>query len=628
MSHEEVKALAKDILSALLVSQSKTILLDESSSIEDYCQLLSSILTTISYTLPNELCNKIETLLQHTSSTPIITCDQLLKHKVSNFQNTTIALIQSDITCLQVDAIVNAANDRLLGCFIPGHKCIDNVIHAKSGPRLRNAMIDIMLEQQGRNESIGEAKLTSGYCLPSSHIIHTVGPQAQYEGHEQPELLSSCYKSCLDSASAAGLKSIAFCCISTGVFRYPNLAACRVALSAVKSWLQDHEGETSIELIVFDVFLENDLDIYTREIPTIFTNINRAPKTITTNVQDEDALVAANWIKEADHVLVCAGAGMSYNPGYNVYSSKSDFTNWYPSMPNYGYNTSYECMGIFSDSSIPIEVKWGYQAYHMNNMRYSFPPCDGYSTLLDLIKNKDYWVHTSNVDGAFVRSGFDENRIYKPQGDWELYQCRDRCRDDAIWKSEPLLEKLLPSIDGDTQQVMDLNKIPKCKFCGSSTFGNVRGGSWFIHEPQLKASVNLEKWIKQIQDSKKKLVILEIGAGFNTPTVTRIPMECITRQTPSTNLIRINPSDSELPVDLVNIGKAISVQKGWEFLYDIQKVCNNDKSGYTTSSSSSSSSTNSTTTNNMKTIDYRSSIPRYNDGSAIEWDYFYHVLRR
>lgn len=170
-----------------------------------------------------------------------------------------IALWQGDITRLKADAVVNAANNSLLGCFIPHHKCIDNVIHSRAGVQVRLDCSKIM-GAQGESEPSGCAKITLAYNLPSKYIIHTVGPMVSIqvtEGNER--VLRNCYLSCLNLAREMKLKSIAFCCISTGIFGFPGEDAAAIAVGAVKNWLL----ETGYPIrVVFNVFLDKDLEIY------------------------------------------------------------------------------------------------------------------------------------------------------------------------------------------------------------------------------------------------------------------------------------------------------------------------------------------------------------------------------
>ena len=173
--------------------------------------------------------------------------------------DTRIVLWQGDITRLNADGIVNAANSALLGCFIPCHRCIDNAIHSAAGLQLRAACAALM-EGQGHPEATGTAKITAGYNLPARHVLHTVGPivsGALTEEHRQ--LLASCYRSCLALAAKNGLKSVAFCCISTGEFHFPNDAAAEIAVREVRAFLAEN---TSVERVVFNVFKDADLHIY------------------------------------------------------------------------------------------------------------------------------------------------------------------------------------------------------------------------------------------------------------------------------------------------------------------------------------------------------------------------------
>lgn len=168
---------------------------------------------------------------------------------------------QGDITTLAIDAIVNAANDRMLGCFIPNHRCIDNAIHAAAGPALRAECAQLMTTQ-GHPEPTGHAKVTAGYHLPAHYVIHTVGPIVPNRKPtiEHADLLASSYRACLDAALRVRASSIAFCSISTGVFGYPIELATPVALKTVAAWLTDHPA-TGMH-VVFNTFSHHDTDTY------------------------------------------------------------------------------------------------------------------------------------------------------------------------------------------------------------------------------------------------------------------------------------------------------------------------------------------------------------------------------
>ncbi len=170
-----------------------------------------------------------------------------------------IYLWKGDITMLQCGAIVNAANSGMTGCYHPCHNCIDNCIHTFAGVRLRLKCAEI-IKAQGHEEPTGTAKITPAYNLPCQYVIHTVGPIVQ-DGLTQKHcnLLKSCYQNCLELAVQSGVKSIAFCCISTGVFGFPHDKAAEIAVQTVREFLKTHDIE-----VIFNVFTEKDFDIYKR----------------------------------------------------------------------------------------------------------------------------------------------------------------------------------------------------------------------------------------------------------------------------------------------------------------------------------------------------------------------------
>ena len=170
-----------------------------------------------------------------------------------------IYLWQGDITTLKCGAVVNAANSQMLGCFNPCHGCIDNAIHTFAGIQLRRDCNEIMHEQ-GHDEPTGQAKITPAYNLPCRYIIHTVGPIVSGKLNEQHcELLKSCYLSCLKLAEKNGVDSIAFCCISTGVFGFPKREAAKIAVDTVKEYKEENRSNIKV---IFNVFKDDDLSIY------------------------------------------------------------------------------------------------------------------------------------------------------------------------------------------------------------------------------------------------------------------------------------------------------------------------------------------------------------------------------
>lgn len=168
-------------------------------------------------------------------------------------------LWRGDITTLRCDAVVNAANSKMLGCFCPCHGCIDNAIHTYAGVQLRLECAKLMAEQ-GHEEETGKAKITPAFNLPSKYVLHTVGPIVHGRLREEDkELLGDCYRSCLELAESHGIKSIAFCCISTGEFHFPNDTAAQIAVNAVKDHIQQKHSEIKV---IFNVFKNVDHEIY------------------------------------------------------------------------------------------------------------------------------------------------------------------------------------------------------------------------------------------------------------------------------------------------------------------------------------------------------------------------------
>ncbi|MFF4656432.1 protein-ADP-ribose hydrolase [Streptomyces sp. NPDC001381] len=195
-----------------------------------------------------------------TDAASLPTVRDMLPHAAYRAADRTV-LWQGDLTTLGADAVVNAANSALLGCFRPVHPCIDNALHAAAGPRLRTDCHAIM-SLQGHPEPTGTAKITRGYHLPARYVLHTVGPIV--DGPVLPrhrQALAASYRACLDlAAEVGGIRSVAFCGISTGVFGYPRTSAARTALNAVAEWLDLHPGR--LDRVIFNVYADDDRAAY------------------------------------------------------------------------------------------------------------------------------------------------------------------------------------------------------------------------------------------------------------------------------------------------------------------------------------------------------------------------------
>ena len=225
--------------------------------------------------LPDELVNLQDAYLQEERNAKGVvkladlpTINEVFRIKASYADK--VSLWQGDITRLEVGAIVNAANAQLLGCFVPCHRCIDNAIHSAAGMQLREECNHIMHRrrmQYGRNyeEPTGTATLTSGYNLPCDYVIHTVGPIVYDRLNDQLcQDLQNCYENVLKCCLEHHIKSVAFCCISTGEFHFPNDKAAEIAWKTVSAFLEKH-GDC-VERIIFNVFKDSDLELYQREI--------------------------------------------------------------------------------------------------------------------------------------------------------------------------------------------------------------------------------------------------------------------------------------------------------------------------------------------------------------------------
>ena len=176
--------------------------------------------------------------------------------------NVGVSLYKGDITLIKADAIVNACNDKMLGCFVPGHHCIDNAIHTFAGLEVRRDMMNIM-EKQGHDEENGQVKVSKGYNLPSEYIFHTVGPI--YSGLKKDDVdLMNCYLSCMKKADEMNLESIVFCSLSTGLFGFPIERASKIAINTVRNYLENENK--SIKKVIFDVFSDGDYDVYNKTI--------------------------------------------------------------------------------------------------------------------------------------------------------------------------------------------------------------------------------------------------------------------------------------------------------------------------------------------------------------------------
>ncbi|MEV7283803.1 NAD-dependent protein deacetylase of SIR2 family [Streptomyces sp. NPDC093252] len=265
-----------------------------------------------------------------------------------------------------------------------------------------------------------------------------------------------------------------------------------------------------------------------------------------------------SWLADADRVLITAGAGLSAAAGYD-YGDADRVRELFPALYRLGLRSRY-LVGV----PLPPALWWGYWAVHIDDIRFGSAPNPLYQRLRALVGDRDHWVMTSNVDALFARNGFAADRVFTPQGDYGRYQCTTPCTTDT-WDSEPLVDRLLSAYDPATGLVMDPDALPRCPRCGGEVEINVRIGPEFVDAPYLPNGRGLREWLGGAPDGSR-LLILEFGAGFNTPGVIRHPDEHLTRHLPHTRLVRVNPAHPEVPSDLA--GRALSLRADAEHLLD------------------------------------------------------------
>ncbi|KAF2798014.1 appr-1-p processing enzyme family protein [Melanomma pulvis-pyrius CBS 109.77] len=551
-------------------------------------QLFQQLLCQRSATpsIPSEISHAIDKILIYQLNNKILTKASSIPayfsvERTSSATNDNkapikLSLWRGDITTLtDVTAVVNAANSELLGCFQPTHKCIDNIIHAAAGPRLRQEMHRLMVAQN-HAEPVGRAKVTPAFNLPAKNIVHTVGPRMggakQAPQVKEREQLASCYRECLDAIESLPLDengelSIAFCCISTGLFAFPKEIAAGIAVETVMQWCEMHP-DTPVTHIIFDVFMEDDLDLYAKELDSLARHpISQGPESsipcqLAIGLQSPQSLIRArNWILDADYLIISAGAGLSAADGLD-YTSTSLFTRHYPALLQYGLRCLYDTIGFSSWPS--ASVKWGYFFTHANLIR-NWPKSPLYASLLSLTSKlgKDrYFVRTSNADGLFAANEFPESRVSTPQGRYEYLQCFAKCRPDAVFPTSGFLDAALPFIDAQTQTLTDESLIPQCEFCGTELTLCVRGGSYFNETPFEEEEDAWYDFVERIRcDEGKSAVILELGVGLNTAGVLRWPNEHLAETgNEKFRLVRVGLGPSAcVPFELVENEMAVVV---------------------------------------------------------------------
>lgn len=263
-------------------------------------------------------------------------------------------------------------------------------------------------------------------------------------------------------------------------------------------------------------------------------------------------------LAEADRVLITAGAGLSAAAGYD-YGDEDRFRELFPALHRAGLRSRY-LVGV----PLPPALRWGFWAVHIDDIRFSTTPNPLYQRLRALVEGKDHWVMTSNVDGLFARNGFAADRVFTPQGDYGRYQCAAPCT-PSTWDSRPLVAQLLAAHDPATGAVTDPDALPRCPNCAGEVEISVRVGPQFVDAPYLPAGRRLRHWLGTAP-ADTRLLVVEFGAGFNTPGVIRWPGEQLVRHFPRGHLVRVNPDRPDTPADLGD--RALPVPVGAARLLD------------------------------------------------------------
>jgi len=256
-------------------------------------------------------------------------------------------------------------------------------------------------------------------------------------------------------------------------------------------------------------------------------------------------------MRDADSLLISGGAGLSASAGLD-YTSTSVCSRLFPSMAQHGFRRMYDALGR---PGWTPEVQWGYLLHQVFLARFAWPCAKLYEQLREMSEQLPHdrsFVYTSNADGLFEQHGFDTERIYTVQGDYSRMQCLRPCAADSVWPTRGFIDAALGSIDPHTQALTDPKLVPRCPRCSGPMMLNVRGGNWFIEETvHGPARARYLTWLQAAlarATPERPLVLLELGAGFNTPTVVRLPMERLAAgHAGSVRLIRVNAMHSHLP---------------------------------------------------------------------------------
>ena len=279
--------------------------------------------------------------------------------------------------------------------------------------------------------------------------------------------------------------------------------------------------------------------------------------------------IAREWIEKADNIIVGAGAGLSAEGGLN-YNSPELTEKWFPSYYRSGLTSLpiiQSLYWIIEQSDLPLY--WGYWAQHIFHIRYETPSLPVYKSLLGMLSDKNYFICSTNVDGQFEKAGFPVDRIYAPQGDYGLFQCSVPCRDE-VYPNGEMIQQMIEGLSLNSQGLPVIQKqdIPRCPHCGELLKPNIRCDHSFVETPHLRYLMNYQSFIQDCLHEKGKTILLELGCGFNTPSIIRYPFETLTRYSPYFSMIRINPDHSEIPQGIED--RAMGINSDLSLLFETE----------------------------------------------------------
>jgi NAD-dependent SIR2 family protein deacetylase len=253
--------------------------------------------------------------------------------------------------------------------------------------------------------------------------------------------------------------------------------------------------------------------------------------------------VVGNLVAEADFVLVGAGAGLSAAAGLN-YQDPALFARWYPQFRRLGICTIWECITThWAPDDANRRRFWAFWSHHILRIRYDTPAAVVYSELHQLVSAKKHFVITTNVDGQFHKAGFDPRALFTPQGDYGKFQCDQPCC-DSLYDNHTTVRQMVANTDPESLLIRDTD-IPRCPACGSYLERNLRRDVHFVEAPHMERQPAYAEFVNR--SFAGRLLLLEFGVGFNTPSIIRWPFERIAIKHPCATLVRVNLDDAKVP---------------------------------------------------------------------------------